>query len=309
MKTQLKLLTTSLLLLSASVAASSIASVETQNTPHQVKPSECNETECVEGLNQLKRFAQHGHALAATIVAMAYSDGVGFDKNPTIALKMLKKGAAKNEPIALYQLSAWYRDGINVEKNQRNADLYLDRAVKLNYPPAMHAKASMLFVIQDTESQQAAIDLLHKAAGYGYQESQYVLAQLLQNEQSSAENLIHAAEFLRRLTLQSYKDADVQLKTLIGKLTETQQATAEELAYFNETFNIEVMHVGQSNTLSQEIAILNDRIAFTQFGRYSGVSTGSRIPGKLCGEGSSNCSSFRPDDLDWLMMGTSLAPK
>lgn len=309
MKTAVQIMTSSLLLVAVSAGASSISSAYTPRTPNSHQPVICVTDDCVSQLKKLKRYATNGNAVAATIVARAYSDGVGFEKNPRAALRIIKLGAAKNEPVALYQLSEWYRAGINTEVDIAKADLYLERAVALNFPQAMHTKATLLSKRQDATSQQAAVDLLHKAAGYGHQEAQYALAQLLQNEASSAENLLHAAELLRRLTLQSYKDSAEQLTTLIGKLSETKQATAEELAYLNETFNIEVVKVGHRGTFTEQLAALNERMAKIQFGRYSGISSGTRIRGQLCGEGSSNCSSFRPDDLDWLMMGTSLAPK
>jgi hypothetical protein len=299
MKTQLKLLTSSLLLLSISVTASSMSDAPTQPVTHQTQVSDCETEGCVDQLLKLKRYAQNGNALAATLVAMAYSDGVGFEKNPTVALKMLKLGAAKNEPIALYNLSNWYRHGTNTEVDLAKADLYLDRAIRLSFPPAMVTKAALLAKNKDTASEQQAIALITKAAGLGHKEAQYVMAALLQGEDSSAEHLLTAAEYLRRLTLQSYKDSAEQLKVVIDRLSQTQQATAEDLAYLNETFDIEVIRVGNNSDFVGKLSSLNEWMSKTEFGRYNGKSTGSRIRGKLCGEGSVRCLTIRPNQMGW----------
>jgi hypothetical protein len=188
---------------------------------------------------------------------------------------------------------------MNTEVDVAKADLYLERAVKRGFPPAMLAKAALLAHNEDAESEKNAIALITKAAGLGHKEAQYVMAALLQSDDSSVEHLLIAGEYLRRLTLQSYKDSAEQLKVVIDRLSQTQQATAEELAYLNETFDIEVIRVGNNNDFVGKLSSLNEWMSKTEFGRYNGKSTGSRIRGKLCGEGADRCLTIRPNQMGW----------
>jgi TPR repeat protein len=75
--------------------------------------------------------AQRGDARAQALLARAYYDGTGTDRNDAAAYEWAQKSAAQNDRDGLYYLGLIYYDGRGRPRNWKTARTYLTRSARL----------------------------------------------------------------------------------------------------------------------------------------------------------------------------------
>lgn len=260
----------------------------------------CQSTQCQSDFRKLERMARHGSGEAATLVAVAYANGEGVSVDEVKARRHLRQGVRWREPMAVYQMSVWLRHGIVFEVDLAEADRRLLQAAKLNYGPAIVDVAKQLLQ-QNTEAADAeAVSWLHKAEDLSYLPGIYLLAKLYASGTAVESDLALAGELFKRLALRNYLDSRHYLTQIISFLQETKPLLDDDLlpeteavlASLQEIDDIEVIQVhGQKfspdSTLSFMVTTLDNKNLYRPGG------TGSRIPGNICGRGTSMCRSIQ----------------
>ena len=75
--------------------------------------------------------AQHGDARAQALLAQAYYEGTGIDRNYASAFAWAQKSAAQNDRDGLYYLGLAYYDGNGTARNWKSARGYLTRSARM----------------------------------------------------------------------------------------------------------------------------------------------------------------------------------
>jgi TPR repeat protein len=87
--------------------------------------------------------AQHGDARAQALLAQAYYDGAGTDRNYPNAFSWAQKSAAQNDRDGLYYLGLAYYDGNGTARNWKMARQYLTRSAQLGKTIALQKLGAM----------------------------------------------------------------------------------------------------------------------------------------------------------------------
>lgn len=84
----------------------------------------------------------------------------------------------------------WRRQGFVYGKDLQRAEWLIDRAIRLKHPEAMHDRAWHLLEQENTAND--GLDLLHAAADIGMQQATYLLARFLEEEVVTARDPVAA---------------------------------------------------------------------------------------------------------------------
>ena len=216
--------------------------------------SYCQLEECKRYFKQYKKAAKRGHAGAMATLGQFYYTGYGTEPNELKAIKFLKQASRYADTIAQYKLGLIY---LTSEKNYQF---------------------------------DAAIKYLNKAAKKDHKDANILLGTIYYNNQFTPQNFALADQYLSK----SYQQRHPQMPKVISNinakvsldnknfpllsqgLAETPLVVSEGVSQWPEN-EMEVLTI-----TSPPLAQILDKnlIAF----RNTITNTGSRIPGKSCGE-------------------------
>jgi len=174
----------------------------------------CQLNDCREYFDKLKKQSYlHRNPYSSILLATAYIEGVGVDKDYKKAYKLLRRSYSKGSNKAPFMLSAMFKDGIGVEQDIQESMRYLEIAVKRKYPPAQYVKA--LYLLTDNKEQKRpAIDLLTDAADKNHKESNYLLALIYESGEIVPKDLKKAAKYYRNAAFWQYLNSYERLQYL-----------------------------------------------------------------------------------------------
>ncbi|MFQ5346551.1 MAG: SPOR domain-containing protein [Rhodothalassiaceae bacterium] len=140
--------------------------------------------------------------------------------------------AEAGDPRALYNMATLYRRGLGVEKDPATADRLLRAAADKGFPEAQYLLAGGLF---DTEGaseaeRQEAVGYWLAAAAQGHALSQYRLALLYWNGEAVARDLVRGRAWMALAARQGLAEAGAALATMDRYLDAAQKAAAVRLA-------------------------------------------------------------------------------
>lgn len=180
----------------------------------------CKKNDCAQQFDKLKRQSYlHRNPYSSILLATAYIEGVGVEKDYKKAYKLLRRSFSAGSNKAPFMLSAMFKDGLGVEQNMKESARYLDVAAKRNYPPAQYVKALSLLT-KDTNSQKQAVALLKSAADKNHKESNYLLALLYESGQLMPKDLKRAAKYYRNAAFFQYLNSNERLQYLAKSVKE-----------------------------------------------------------------------------------------
>jgi len=261
----------------------------------------CEGDSCAVQMKKLKRHARYGNPEALVLLASAYLNGDGVEKNPEKAYKKLKRAAGEDSGKAMFMLSAMKRDGLGTDKDLRKSNLWLDKAVAVKYPPAMYQKALQTLDFNKADN-SSELELLLTAEEKGNKAATYLMSVLRETGTLVEKDEVKAAEGFRNLSFFNYKDSSARLQAIADRWAEaeiTDEKGAERIAQLAD--GIETITV-TGNKMSFEMALdaTITRITSGDMQIYDGRSTGSHIPGGCTRK--RNCSIISdPNDIS--MMG------
>jgi len=259
--------------------------------------AECGSNQCSEAMQQLVKFSRNGSVDAQVIVAVAYANGDGVQQDLTLARQHLKRALRNNDERAWHIYSQWLRAGIGYDINLVTANRALDRAADRGYVPALYERAIRQFSEQASDNSQV-VDDLERAAAKLHKPAMYLLAQIKAAGLGVALDQQGASKLYGYLARSDYQQSRQRLQLLLGDEDDIDGA-AEQLAtalvsdlagpqYDPEQQSIEVITVSASRIDTEEYIIdLADII--DQQKLFDGRSTGTRIPGQVCGQGVAQC--------------------
>lgn len=268
----------------------------TSTTAKEQVASFCDSDICQSEFKKLERMARFGSGEAATIVAVAYARGEGVKKDVKKARRHIKQAVRWREPMGMHQMSVWLRHGFIFEQDIPRADELLDQATAAEFGPALTDKAKLLLTKNTPKADIEAVALLERANEQYYQPGQYLLAQLLVSGIGVESDLARAGLIYKNLALKGYADSRQRLGEIIKVLDLAVQHSEPEIATLvqpvlsnlKQIDDIEVIEVkgkqfNPNSEISNIVAQLSSLHIFNQ------NSSGSRIPGNLCGRGTAMC--------------------
>ncbi|SNY45359.1 hypothetical protein SAMN06297280_0877 [Arsukibacterium tuosuense] len=257
----------------------------------------CGSANCQSEFKKLEKMAHYGSGEAATIVAVAYAKGEGVEQDIKKARRHIKQAVRWREPMGMHQMSIWLRQGFIFGQDIAKADELLDRAAKTEFGPALTDKAKLLLAQDMPQTDKEAIALLETANEQHYSPARYLLAQLLVSGIGIESDLARAGVLYKNLALKGYADSRQRLDEIINALEQISTQPEPELvalvqpvlANLKQIDDIEVIEVrGEQLDVNSELSNIVTQL--NSLNLYYQGSTGSRIPGNLCGRGGSMCN-------------------
>jgi len=237
----------------------------------------CTGDSCAVQIQKLKRHSRYGNPEALILLATAYLNGDGVEKNPALALKKLKRATRSDSGKAMFMLAALYKDGVGTDVDQERSDMWLNRAVAQNYGPAFYQKALITLDFKKTDNSKE-IELLLEAEKKHSKAAVYLLSMLRETGNLVEKDIVKAAEGYRDLAFYSYRDSADRLTNIANSMKDStkEYERISELAGDIERITV----TGQKMTF--EVALDNTIERITRESMYDGRSTGSHIPGRGC---------------------------
>ncbi|RMD86600.1 MAG: hypothetical protein D6807_09435 [Alphaproteobacteria bacterium] len=140
--------------------------------------------------------------------------------------------AEAGDPRAMYNMATLYRRGLGVEKDPATADRLLRAAADKGFPEAQYLLASRLFDNEGAREaeRQEAVGYWLAAATQGHALSQYRLALLYWNGEAVARDLVRGRAWMALAAEHGLADAGTALATMDRYLDADQKAAALRLA-------------------------------------------------------------------------------
>jgi uncharacterized protein len=277
------------IILSAGIALAGLSSTTAFASDDDGYQKMCEGDSCQVQMRKLKKHARYGNPEALVLLASAYLNGDGVEKDPVKAYKKLKRAAGERSGKAMFMLSAMKRDGIGTDKDMRKSNLWLEKAVAVKYPPAMYQKALQTLDFNKADN-SAELALLLEAEEKDNKAATYLMSVLRETGTLVEKDEVKAAEGFRNLSFWGYKDSSARLQAIADRWAEaevTDNEGAERIAQLAD---------GIEMALDATIT----RITSGDMQIYDGRSTGSHIPGGCTRK--RNCSIISdPNDIS--MMG------
>jgi len=99
-----------------------------------------------DAVQQATALANKGNAAAQALLARAYSEGTGVERNDATALSWAQKSAAQNDVDGLYYLGMMYYEARGVPRNFKAARDYFTRSGKLGNTLAMQKLSDIYYL-------------------------------------------------------------------------------------------------------------------------------------------------------------------
>lgn len=215
----------------------------------------CKKSDCTEQFDKLKRQSYlHRNPYSSILLATAYMEGVGVEKDYKKAYKLLRRSFSAGSNKAPFMLSAMFKDGLGVEQNMEESLRYLDISVKRNFPPAQYVKALSLLT-KDFNSQKQSIELLTRAADKNHKESNYILALLYESGELMPKDLKRAARYYRNAAFFDYLNSNERLQYLAKSVSKKHDDYFDIQALAKD---VEVITITSTKSV---IEVLEDKMA------------------------------------------------
>lgn len=243
----------------------------------------CDGDSCDVQIRKLKRHSRYGNPDTLILLASAYLNGEGVEKNPEMAIKKLKRATRAHSGKAMFMLAALYKDGIGTEVNIEQSDLWLKRSVAEGYPQALYQTALKTLDLKK-EDNSAELALLLKAEERENKAAAYLLSVFRETGTLLEKDTVRAAEGYKNLAFWDYKDSKNRLENLAKNADETVEGYERISSLASDIERITVTGTKISYKMALDLTI--DRV--TRDSIYDGRSTGSHIPGRGCTQ-KTNC--------------------
>ncbi|MEW6989123.1 tetratricopeptide repeat protein [Colwelliaceae bacterium 6441] len=287
---------------------------QTSNSESNQSKVFCEAQRCDAQMKKLRKYARWGDPKSQYVMATAYYKGEGVEKDVEKAIFWLKRTAFKgfdrksifaNKAMSI--LENMYRYGIDVPVDIEEADKLMAIMLKRNYTPAMYKQS--LNLLKENKVDEG-IQLLKEASSSGNIASTYLLASMYRSGEYLPQDIKLAATHFKKIVSRDYKDSRKQLTSIIkyyesgesssSATNNPPQVKSDFVDDLTASLDIEVITVNPTYTGEIEplAAMLND-LRTKDFS-----SAGTRIKGKKCGQGASNCAVLSMKSLDEMQMGS-----
>ena len=244
----------------------------------------CQSDSCIKKFEKVLKYAGYGNPTAQLMVAIAYLNGEGVEKNSAKGISWLKKAKAQGSTKALWMLSQLYREGTLIEQDLTKANYLLKVAVDRNFPPALFEKAVMTLDF-DNQDNSAEIDLLKRSKDSGYKPAEYLFAKMLKHGIGVKKDMYESAKLFRELG--QYRDSQEHYDTI--RKNAKKNFTAQEQLKFQHLEDIEVIEVayngaGYDSFLDNMITLFkNEDSVYDKYGGFSRISSKKCTHSNGCG--------------------------
>ena len=207
-----------------------------------------------EEIENLTQKAEQGYALAQSVLANFYYNGLGTDQNYKKAYYWFKKSAEQGYAGAQYSLADLYYEGLGTDQNYERAFYWAKKSAEQGFTIAQYSLAGLYYEGLGTDQNyERAFYWMKKSAEQGYDKAQYDLAVLYYSGKGTEVNYKKAFFWYKRSAEQGYAMAQYDLAVLYyyGKGTDQNY----ERAFYWSKKSAE-----QGHLLAQELLnILNDQ--------------------------------------------------
>lgn len=204
---------------------------------------------CARHIERIENYGNQGDTSSMLLLAVIYANGEGTDVDHKKASMWMREAIRLGSGHAAYVKALWRRQGFVYKQNLQRAEWLIDRAIRLKHPEAMYDRALRLIEQENTANE--GLDLLHEAADLGMQQATYLLARFLEEGVVTDRDPVAAGLLFGELSIHRYKDSSARLNNIITLLAddaETDSAFIDELTTYK---NMEVITVvGQENHLN-----------------------------------------------------------
>lgn len=183
------------------------------------------------GTPGMRRAAEAGDPNAVFELASRAADGVGFNRDPRLALRLFERAAAAGFAPAQFRVGNIYEKGIGAPRDTKLAVTWYKRAAERGNSKAMHNLAVLLAEGADGRPDFAgAAEMFRKAAELGVRDSQYNLAILLGRGLGTEQDLSQAYFWFAVAARQGDTDAARRRDEVGTKLNPAELAAARNMA-------------------------------------------------------------------------------
>lgn len=205
--------------------------------------------------------------------------------------KMYKKAASRGHAGAMAILGQFYYIGYGTEPNEEQAIRFLKRAARYADTSAQYKLGVIYLTSKENYDFDAAIKFLNKAAKKDDERANLLLGIIYYNNQFTPQNFVLADKYLSK----SYQQRHLKIPAVIGNIKANVSLDNSNFPLLFEELNkipLLVANDGAIQWPEDEIEVLTitsppltkilteNLIAY----RRAITTTGSRIPGKSCGE-------------------------
>lgn len=163
----------------------------------------------------LKPLAEEGHMRAQTQIAHLYRNGLGVEKNSTLARHWYLKAAKQGGAEARFHLGKMYFEGDGVAKDFRRAFKWFERAAEEGYSTAQYRLGAMYELSQGVIQDYAkAAYWYQQAANRGMPQAQFMLADLYYKGQGVPQDLVLAHMWVN-LAVSTTRPADKDYNDMV----------------------------------------------------------------------------------------------
>ena len=160
----------------------------------------------------LQKSAKLGNKQAQNDLGYHYENGIGVEKNPTLAVKFYTLSAQQNYALAQYNLALCYQEGIGTLQNPAQAIKFYTLSAQQNYALAQYNLALCYqYGINVKPNLTKAIELYTLSANQDYPLAQNNLGVCYQNGIGVKQDFTRAVEFYTLATKQNYATAQSNL--------------------------------------------------------------------------------------------------
>ena len=157
-------------------------------------------------LDGIKKRATEGDIQHQLILANAYYNGIGAEKNYHMAFKWYLKAAKSNSAQGLYMIARCYDLGHGVKINNGKAYKLFLQSANLGYSPAQYTVGVIMSRRKDNNV-NGYLNWLSLAAEQGYVEAQYDLASALDQRNADTQDLKKSFILYKLAAEQDHYDA------------------------------------------------------------------------------------------------------
>ena len=157
-------------------------------------------------LDGIKKRATEGDIQHQLILAHAYYNGIGIEKNYHMAFKWYLKAAKSNSAQGLYMIARCYDLGHGVKINNGKAYKLFLQSANLGYAPAQYTVGVIMSRRKDNNA-NGYLNWLSLAAEQGYVEAQYDLASALDQRNADTQDIKNLFRLYKLAAEQDHYDA------------------------------------------------------------------------------------------------------
>lgn len=217
----------------------------------------CETEECRNSVTRFERYANNGNTPSMLLLAVAYANGEGVEKDHRKASMWMREAIRRNNSMAAYVKAQWRRQGLVFEQDLDRAEWMIDRAISQGNSLAMYDRAVRL--MEEPNTVAGGLDLLERSAELGLPDANYLVARLLEEGVFSEPDPIAAGMIYRELGMQGFKDSRQRLRSMVEIVRQQGDVNAQVIADLTAYDNMEVITVsGRKGSFEEQLAQLHD---------------------------------------------------